>query len=141
MSRGYQKYWSDFWNYPQLMIFCLYVVYFVSRVSNPDNTLIPVLHKENEVDLKCHIEGATTESIAQCEAKIQRQEHMEFYWIVMNSTILISSAFYCMFYARIFEQFGRMVKLIGAVFNELIIFMIFFGFWNLMFCWLTRIAG
>jgi hypothetical protein len=46
-----------------------------------------------------------------------------------------------MFYARISKQNGRMIKLISSVLVELSIFMVFFSFWNLMFCWLTRIAG
>jgi hypothetical protein len=68
-------------------------------------------------------------------------EDVEIFWFIMNTIILISSGLYCMFYARMFERFGRMIKLIGSVLRELIIFLVFFGFWNLMFCWLTRIAG
>jgi hypothetical protein len=69
------------------------------------------------------------------------EENLEFFWFFMNTFILITTGFNCMFFARIFEQFGRMIRLIGAVLSELVIFMLFFIFWILVFAWLTRIAG
>lgn len=44
MSRGFKKYKSDFWNYPQLIIFGLYLLYFFYRVNDPTLALIPQEH-------------------------------------------------------------------------------------------------
>jgi hypothetical protein len=90
------------------------------------------------VDFK---EGGVNKISEECRLNNAIDEHLEMFWVIMNTAILISSGLYCMFYARIFEQFGRMIKLIGSVLWELSIFMTFFSFWILMFCFLTRIAG
>lgn len=74
-----------------------------------------VPHDHLNLDKICHTETATPEEIKKCEQETLEKEGIEFFWVVMNTVIVLTSSFYCMFYARIFEQFGRMVKLIGSV--------------------------
>jgi len=93
--------------------------------------------------LKCYDDGKTTgKLLPDCEHDhLLKQKQDDMFWICFNTFILFATGLYCMFFARIFEQFGRMIRLIGKVMFELLIFVLFFAFWQFVFAWMTRISG
>jgi hypothetical protein len=142
MSKGFENYLSSFWNYPQILVFFMYLWYFIERVNYPLSKMIPGHHKFHGIECFKNSLNVTGNLEDECKpAMMVPEENFEFFWFCMNSFILFATGFYCMFFARIFEQFGRMIRLIGSVISELLIFMLFFTFWLFLFTWLTRIAG
>ena len=115
--RDWESYMRDIWNYPQVLSFVLYLVYFTLRVREPEY-----------------------DTIGSGDAEIDDERKMVF-WVFFNSITIINSAFYCLFYARIFEQLWLLVRLIWQVLKRMFTFFVFFLFWNFMFSWLFRISG
>lgn len=46
-----------------------------------------------------------------------------------------------MFYARIFEKFGKMTRVISHIVVELLIFWLYFAFWTILFSFLSMVSG
>ena len=66
---------------------------------------------------------------------------MEAFWISLNTITLLLAALYIISFARVYAQFGTMVKITSRVLRELVIFIVFFLFWNLIFSYLAIISG
>lgn len=63
------------------------------------------------------------------------------FWITFNTVILMSSAFYLMFYSRVYESFGMFIKMCKDTLTGIQSFLIFLFFWIFLFAWLFKIAG
>lgn len=96
-------------NYISLVMFGIYTVYFLKRVANPTQDIVP---------------KKSSESLPEDELA---------YWIISNTVLSFLCAHNFIHYARIYEQFSLFVTICSEVLKGLINFMIFLVFWVLLF--------
>lgn len=109
-------YWTEMWNYQQILVFVIYTMYFLRRYKDPSEVIIP----SNDIE--------------------QDSDRLKF-WIGSNTALLILSAFYAMNYARVYESFGMFIKLCKETLLGVRNFMLFLCFWVFMFAWLFKVSG
>lgn len=111
-------YFLDTWNYLQLILFIVFTTFFIRRWQLPSMNILP-----NDV-------------------KNEKKESWKLiFWCGSNTFILIMSAFYVMFYARVYESFGMFIKLCKETLAGIKNFMIFLVFWICIFAYLFKIIG
>lgn len=62
-----------------------------------------------------------------------------FYWIIVNSLILVMSCLFVLFYARVYESFGLFVRICQGTMVSMSNFLIFLLFWMIVFMYLFMI--
>lgn len=110
------NYFQDFWNYIDMSLFFMSIVYFIGRVSIPDQLITP---NENPDMSRVYMFG----------------------WVILNSCLLLISILKMMFFLRVYEAFGMLVTLIGNVVIDMLYFISFFFCWTTIFSLMDRIAG
>ena len=60
---------------------------------------------------------------------------------IFNAILVVQSFFKILFFLRVFENFGKLVKLVAQCINDVNSFMFFFGGWIFVFSILFQILG
>lgn len=113
-DQGFWNYLTDSQNYAQWLQYLLYLHYFNKRIAKPDYNIYP------------------TESNDDGTSEV-------FYWIIVNSLILVMSCLYVLFYARVYESFGLFVRICQGTMVSMSNFLIFLLFWMIVFMYLFMI--
>lgn len=90
-------------------MFSLYSVYFYKRLRDPSQNTIP------------------------CTKKMDMKVEELVFWVVSNTLLTMLTAYYVLFYSRVYEEFSMFVRICIAVIKDLVNFTIFLVFWIILF--------
>ena len=101
MSYNVKDYFESLWNCIDLPIFAINIIYLVIRINNIEECFYPFDERPS----------------------INHPQYVTM--IILNVVIIISGVFKIMFYLRVYDDFGQLVKLMGACFQDIVIFSLF----------------
>jgi len=107
-------YFKEIWNIIDFSMFIVYCTYYVLRLFNTTNNIIPFVG-----------DNVPTEEMVM--------------WVILNSVLLLQSVMKMMFFLRVNTDFGQLVELIGQVLVDVFNFTFFFGCWVFMFSFLYKV--
>jgi hypothetical protein len=110
------SYFYDVWNWLDMTILVVYVIYFFKRISDPGTLITPI--------------GNPTMGAIPMTG-----------WVLMNTLLLITAILKMMFFLRVYESFGLLITLVQTVIKDMSIFLLFFVSWILIFSLIFRIVG
>lgn len=100
-------YFAELQNFTSLFMMSLYGTYFYKRIQNPGQKILP-------------------------NADLNMDPQEQLFWIVSNTLLTSLTAFYVLFYCRVYEHFSMFVRVCIFVVKDLVNFTIFLVFWIIL---------
>jgi len=120
-NESIKSYLSDFWNLIDLSLFFTFIAYYICRTIDL-TSIIPINAEKAWI-----MPSLTPEKM--------------LLWVFLNTTMILLLTIKCLFFVRVTQSYGQLVKLISQTLIDVKVFTVFFIVWCFIFAGLFRVAG
>mgnify|MGYP003891046211 CR=1 FL=1 len=122
---GYLK---DGWNWIDLSLFMTFVTYYIKRLFlDHRQAVIPATAEDPGKWSFSDVADRTPEDVLP--------------WVILNSFMIVLLTIKMLFFLRVSQSYGQLVKLISQTLVDIKVFLVFYMLWTAIFALLFKIAG